>query len=184
MKFQETKLPGVYEIEIERFSDERGFFARSWCQKEFESKGLNPSLVQCSISFNARKGTLRGLHYQAAPYREAKVVRCSRGSLYDVAVDLRPDSPTFTQWVGVVLTPARGNMLYVPEGCAHGFLTLEDETEVFYQMSEFYHPEAAGGVRWDDPAFQVAWPAPVAVISERDRMYPNFEANVFAERAR
>ncbi len=158
MIFQETKLPGVFEIQLELKSDERGFFARSWCLKEFESHGLNPKLAQCSVSFNARKGTLRGLHYQDAPYGEAKLVRCTTGSVYDVVVDLRPQSPMFKNWVGVVLTAEKRNMLYVPEGCAHGFLTLEDATEVFYQISEFYHPELSRGVRWDDPAFQIIWP--------------------------
>jgi dTDP-4-dehydrorhamnose 3,5-epimerase len=175
MIFQKTKLPGVFEIQLELKSDDRGFFARSWCEREFESHGLNPKLAQCSVSFNARKGTLRGLHYQDAPYREAKLVRCTTGSVYDVVVDLRPQSPMFKKWVGVALTAAKRNMLYVPEGCAHGFLTLEDATEVFYQISEFYHPELSRGVRWDDPAFQITWPEPVQVISERDRTYPDFE---------
>jgi dTDP-4-dehydrorhamnose 3,5-epimerase len=131
--------------------------------------------VQCNISLNTRKGTLRGIHYQAAPYPEVKVVRCTKGAIYDVVVDLRPHSPTFKDWIGVVLTAANRCMLYVPEGCGHGFLTLEDETEVFYQMSEFYHAELSRGVRWDYPAFQITWPGQVEVISERDRTYPNFE---------
>ena len=175
MKFRTTKLPGVFEIELELKSDERGFFARSWCQKEFEDHGLNAKLAQCSVSFNQRKGTLRGLHYQDAPYGEAKLVRCTRGSVYDVVVDLRPQSPLFKKWVAVILTAERRNLLYVPEGCAHGFLTLEDATEVFYQISEFYHPELSRGVRWNDPAFQIVWPEPMQVISERDRTYPDFE---------
>lgn len=175
MIFHETKLPGVFEIHLEPHSDERGFFARCWCQQEFESHGLNSKVVQCNISFNARKGTLRGLHYQAIPYPETKVVRCTRGAIYDVVVDLRPQSPTFKEWIAVVLTATNWRMVYVPEGCAHGFLTLEDETEVFYQMSEFYHAELARGVRWDDTAFQIAWPGEIAVISERDRTYPNWE---------
>jgi dTDP-4-dehydrorhamnose 3,5-epimerase len=129
--------------------------------------------VQCNVSFNIRKGTLRGIHYQAEPHQEAKVVRCTMGGIYDVVVDLRPQSPTFKEWIGVVLTAANRHMLYVPEGCGHGFLTLEDETEVFYQMSEFFHPELARGVRWNDPAFQIVWPAAVKVISERDRAYPD-----------
>jgi dTDP-4-dehydrorhamnose 3,5-epimerase len=129
--------------------------------------------VQCSISFNARKGTLRGLHYQAVPHAETKLVRCTKGAIYDVVVDLRPRSPTFREWTAVELTAEKRNMVYVPEGCAHGFLTLEDESEVFYQMSEFYDAESARGVRWDDPAFQIAWPGKVEVISERDRTYPN-----------
>jgi dTDP-4-dehydrorhamnose 3,5-epimerase len=174
MVFLQTKLPGVFEIGIEPASDERGFFARYWCQHEFESHGLNSKLAQCSISFNARKGTLRGMHYQATPHPEVKLVRCTKGSVYDVAVDLRPGSPTFRHWVGVVLSGRGRNMLYVPEGCAHGFLTLEDETEVSYAISEFYYPELARGVRWNDPAFQIAWPGEVTVISERDRAYPGF----------
>jgi dTDP-4-dehydrorhamnose 3,5-epimerase len=173
--FYKTQLKGVFEIQLETKPDERGFFARSWCQKEFEDHGLNPRLVQCSVSFNTRTGTLRGMHYQAAPYPEAKLVRCTGGAIYDVVVDLRPESPTFKDWIGVVLTATDRNMVYVPEGCAHGFLTLEDETEIFYQISEFYHPELARGVRWDDPSFQIVWPGEVEVISERDRMYPNFE---------
>jgi dTDP-4-dehydrorhamnose 3,5-epimerase len=175
MTFEKTKLPGVFEIRIEPKPDERGFFARCWCQREFEDNGLNSKLVQCSVSFNVRKGTLRGMHYQTAPNQEAKVVRCTRGALYDVVVDLRRNSPTFGEWVAVVVTAASRNMVYVPEGCGHGFLTLEDETEVMYQISEFYSPESARGVRWDDPAFRIVWPGEVKVISERDRTYPNFE---------
>ena len=175
MTFHQTKLPGVYEIRAEPLSDDRGFFARTWCQKEFEELGLNPKLVQCSISFNTQKGTLRGMHYQAAPYTETKIVRCTRGAIYDVVLDLRPQSPTFKEWTAIVLTAEKRNMAYVPEGCAHGFLTLEDQTEVFYQMSEFYHPESARGVRWDDLAFKIVWAEKVQVISERDRTYPNFE---------
>ncbi len=175
MTFQESKLPGVFEIHLEPRVDERGFFARSWCRNEFESHGLNPNLVQCSVSFNTRKGTLRGIHYQAAPYAETKIVRCTKGAIYDVVVDLRPQSPTFKEWIAVVLTAENRHIVYVPEGCGHGFLTLEDETEVFYQMSEFYNAESAQGARWNDPAFQIVWPGKVEVISERDRTYPNFE---------
>src|ERR1700733_915863 len=161
MKFSETKLPGVFEIDLVRNSDGRGFFARSWCHREAGDHGLNPRIVQCNISFNLRKGTLRGMHYQEEPFPEAKLVRCTNGAIYDVVLDLRPNSPAFKNWIGVTLTAGNRRMLYIPEGCAHGFLTLEDETEVFYQMSEFYHPESSRGVRWDDPAFQVAWPAEV-----------------------
>ncbi|SRR6266571_2096918 len=175
MIFGKTKLPGVFKIGLETKPDERGFFARTWCQKEFATHGLNTKLVQCSLSFNARKGTLRGMHYQLMPYAEAKLVRCTRGAIYDVVVDLRPQSPTFKDWIGVVLTAENRNTLYVPEGCAHGFLTLEDGTEVFYQMSEFQRVESARGVRFDDPAFRIAWPEKVEVISERDRNYPKFE---------
>jgi dTDP-4-dehydrorhamnose 3,5-epimerase len=174
MTFHGTKLQGVFEIRIEPLRDERGFFARSWCQAEFKAHGLNPALVQCNISFNGRKGTLRGMHYQLAPYAEAKLIRCTRGAIYDVIVDLRRESPTFKQWVSVVLTAEKRNMAYVPEDCAHGFLTLEDDTEVLYQMSQFFSAESARGARWDDPAFQIAWPHEIAVISERDKNYPDF----------
>jgi dTDP-4-dehydrorhamnose 3,5-epimerase len=175
MIFRETKLPGAFEILLEPKRDERGFFARTWCQKEFEAHGLNPRLAQCNVSFNTRRGTLRGIHYQAPPYAETKVVRCTKGAIYDIVVDLRPDSSTFKDWIAVLLTATNRCMVYVPEGCGHGFLTLEDESEIFYQMSEFYSAESARGVRWDDPAFQIAWPEKVEVISERDRTYPNFE---------
>ena len=175
MTFHDTKLPGVFEIHIEPNSDERGFFARSWCQKEFGDHGLSSNLVQCSVSLNLRKGTLRGMHYQMAPYAETKVVRCTAGAIYDVVLDLRAQSPTFKRWFAKVLSAENRHSLYIPEGCAHGFLTLTDESEVFYQMSEFYHPEAGRGVRWNDPAFQIAWPEKVEVISERDRSYPDFE---------
>jgi dTDP-4-dehydrorhamnose 3,5-epimerase len=175
MVLVETKLKGVFEIHLEPKFDERGFFARAWCQKEFESKGLNSKLVQCSISFNSRKGTLRGMHYQTAPFAESKVVRCTKGAIYDVVVDLRLDSATYKNWIAVLLTATNRHMVYVPEGCGHGFLTLEDETEIFYQMSEFYNAESARGVRWNDPAFKIAWPEKVEVISERDQNYPNFE---------
>jgi dTDP-4-dehydrorhamnose 3,5-epimerase len=173
--FLETKLPGVVEIHMEPRFDERGFFARTWCQNEFVENGLDARLVQCSVSFNKSKGTLRGMHLQAEPWPETKLVRCTQGAIYDVVIDLRPQSPTFKQWIGVFLTAANRDMLYIPPGCGHGFLTMEDDTEVFYQMSEFYHPELARGVRWDDPAFQIVWPGEMEVISERDRTYPNFE---------
>jgi dTDP-4-dehydrorhamnose 3,5-epimerase len=175
MTFHESKISGAFEIEPELKTDERGYFARTWCKKEFELYGLSSQLVQCSISFNVHAGTLRGLHYQVAPHAETKLVRCTKGSIYDVVVDLRRESPTFKNWIGVVLTGANHRMLYIPQGCAHGFLTLEPESEVFYQMSEFYNLEAVRGVRWDDPAFQVAWPKKVEVINERDRTYPDFK---------
>ncbi len=174
MIFHDTKIPGVLEIHLEPNRDDRGFFARSWCQREFESHGLNPRLVQCSVSYNECKGTLRGMHYQADPFGEAKLVRCTAGSIYDVAVDIRAGSPSFGHWVGVVLSSTDRNMIYIPEGCAHGFLTLEEKTEVFYQMSEFYHPESSHGVRWNDPAFQIEWPEKIEVISDRDRTYQDF----------
>ena len=175
MVFRETRLPGVFEIYLEPAPDKRGFFARTWCQTEFAAHKLSPRLAQCNMSFNTRKGTLRGIHFQVPPYAEAKLVRCTKGAIYDIVVDLRQGSPTFKGWIAAVLTAANRHTLYVPEGCGHGFLTLEDETEVFYQMSEFYNAESARGVRWDDPAFQIAWPERVEVISERDRTYPNFQ---------
>jgi dTDP-4-dehydrorhamnose 3,5-epimerase len=174
MIFTETKLKGAYIVDIEKLEDERGFFARSWCRKEFEVHGLNTQLVQCNISFNAKEGTLRGMHYQAQPFEEAKLIRCTRGAIHDVIADIRPDSTTFGQYVGLLLTADNRRMLYAPEGFAHGFLTLEDDTEVFYQMSEFYAPECAKGFRWNDPAFRIEWPAVLQVISERDRSYPDF----------
>jgi dTDP-4-dehydrorhamnose 3,5-epimerase len=175
MIFHETRIQGVFEIHLEPKLDERGFFARSWCRAEFESHGLNPQLAQSNVSFNTRKGTLRGMHYQVAPHAETKLVRCTRGAIYDVVVDLRPQSLTFKNWVSVLLTAENRIALYVPEGCAHGFLTLEDKSEVFYQMSEVYNAESARGVRWDDPIFQISWPEKVEVISGRDRAYPNFQ---------
>jgi dTDP-4-dehydrorhamnose 3,5-epimerase len=175
MIFRQTKLAGAVEIEMQPNFDERGFFARSWCQKEFQDHGLNGNLVQCSVSVNSRKGTLRGMHYQAAPFAETKVVRCTSGAIYDVVVDLREQSPTFKQWFATVLDAENRRSLYIPEGCAHGFLTLTEASEVLYQMSEFYHPEAGRGVRWNDSAFQIVWPGNVEVISERDRTYPDFE---------
>jgi dTDP-4-dehydrorhamnose 3,5-epimerase len=175
MQFHPTKLPGVFEIHIEPHSDDRGFFARSWCQREFEAQGLDPRLVQCNISFNLRRGTLRGMHLQAPPHAEAKLVRCTRGAIYDVVLDMRPASPAYKSWIAVVLTAANRRMVYIPEGCAHGFLTLEDETEVFYQMSEYYDAESARGLRWNDPAFNIVWPDQVQVISRRDAEYASFE---------
>ncbi len=175
MIFTETKLKGAYVVEIQKLEDERGFFARSWCRREFETHGLNPQLVQCNISFNACIGTMRGMHYQTKPYEEAKLIRCTMGSIYDVIVDIRPDSPSFKQYLGIVLTPGNYKMLYVPEGFAHGFLTLEDNTEIFYQMSEFYAPDHARGFRWNDPAFGIEWPSNVQVISERDKSYPDVD---------
>jgi dTDP-4-dehydrorhamnose 3,5-epimerase len=175
MTFHETKLPGVFEIHIEPMVDERGFFSRSWCQREFEQHGLKPVTVQCNIAFNEKRGTLRGLHYQAEPHPEAKLVRCTQGGIYDVVVDLRPESSTFKKWIGVFLTAANRNMIYVPGGCGHGLLTLEDRTEVCYQMSEFYYPELSRGVRWNDPAFRIEWPAQPVIMSQRDRTYPDFE---------
>jgi len=174
MIFTATPLRGAHLVDIEKHEDERGFFARSWCGREFEAHGLNPRLAQCNISFNPHRGTLRGLHFQVKPHEEAKLVRCTRGSIFDVIVDLRPDSPTFKGHFGVELTAENRRLLYVPEGFAHGLLTLEDATEIFYQISEFYAPESQRGVRWDDPALAIAWPAPPRLVSERDRSYPDF----------
>lgn len=174
MKFTELKLSGAYLIEPERREDERGWFARTFSQDEFQAYGLNPLIVQTSVSFNHRAGTLRGMHYQADPHAEAKVVRCTAGAIYDVILDLRPFSPTFKQWLAVELTADNHRMLYIPEGLAHGFQTLVDHSEVLYQMSEFYHPESARGVRWNDPAFGIEWPAAERIISERDQAFPDF----------
>jgi dTDP-4-dehydrorhamnose 3,5-epimerase len=172
--FQETKLQGAYIIDPERLEDARGFFARTWCQQEFLGHGLNPRVVQCNLSYNHKKGTFRGMHYQIAPYEEAKLIRCSRGAIYDVIVDLRPDSPTFKEHIAVILSADNRRMLYVPEKFAHGFITLEDDTEIFYQMSEFYSADRARGFRWNDSAFAIKLPIEVAVISDRDRNYPDF----------
>lgn len=176
MKFRPSPLHGACVVELEKIEDERGFFARSWCTREFEEQGLNPRLVQCNVSWNRSHGTLRGMHYQTAPVAEAKLVRCVRGALHDVLIDLRPDSATYRRHFGVELSAQNRRMVYVPEGVAHGFLTLEDDTEVFYQMSEFYDPDHAAGVRWDDPAFGICWPSEVLVISDRDRTYPDHGA--------
>jgi dTDP-4-dehydrorhamnose 3,5-epimerase len=176
MIFRETALPGVFVLEPELREDPRGFFARTWCQREFEEHGLDPRLVQVSVSFNRRRGTLRGMHYQAPPHAEAKLIRCTRGAIWDVALDLRPASPTFRQHIGVELTADNRAALYIPEGLAHGFQTLEDDTEVLYQMSEFYAPEVARGIRFDDPAFGIRWPLPEPIMLTRDRTYPDFAA--------
>lgn len=174
MHFESTKIPGVVIVRPERFEDERGFFARAWAKGTFEEQGLNTSIVQCSQSFNAKKGTLRGMHYQAGPFAEAKFVRCTQGAIYDVAVDIRPDSPNYKQWVGVELTADNGVALYIPEGCAHGFLSLEDATEVFYMITAPYTPEAARGFRYNDPAIGIEWPGEALAINERDASYSDF----------
>ncbi len=174
MIFTETELTGAFIVDIEKREDDRGFFARSWCQEEFRSLGLNASVVQANISFNNKKGTVRGMHYQAAPYQEAKLIRCTQGSIYDVIIDLRPDSATFKNWIGVELSAENHRMLYVPDDFAHGFQTLEDNTEISYLMAEFFKPEAARGARWNDPAFNVIWPLPVKIISEKDANWPDF----------
>jgi len=176
MIFTETKLQGLFMVDLERREDERGFFARTWCRNEFEAHGLETRLVQCNVSFNLRRGTLRGMHYQAPPCAEIKLARCTLGAIYDVAIDLRPDSPTFRQWAAVELTAENRRALYIPAGFAHGFQTLRDNSEVFYQMSEFYHAAYARGVRWNDLAFGISWPLPDPLLSERDHAYPDFGA--------
>lgn len=175
MVFIETKLKGAFIVELERIEDERGFFARSWCQKEFRAHGLNSNLMQCNISFNRKMGTLRGMHYQADPYQEVKLVRCTKGAIYDVIIDLRPSSTSFQQWLAVELTADNYQMLYIPQQFAHGFQTLTDNSEVFYQMSEFYYPTHARGIRWDDPTFNIEWPAVAErIVSSKDLQYPRF----------
>jgi dTDP-4-dehydrorhamnose 3,5-epimerase len=173
---RETEIERVCIVEPQPLEDARGFFARTWDTREFAERGLNGSLVQCSISFNPVAGTLRGLHWQAPPHEEAKLIRCTRGAIFDVAVDLRSNSPTFKRWVAVELSAENRLGLYIPEGCAHGFLTQTDDAEVLYLISQFHEPAAARGVRWDDPAFAIEWPTAVVVINERDRTYSDFEA--------
>jgi dTDP-4-dehydrorhamnose 3,5-epimerase len=175
MIFGVTRIPDVWVVEPERHVDERGFFARTWDTTEFAERRLNGALAQCSISYNAARGTLRGLHYQLPPHEEAKLVRCTSGAIFDVAVDLRKESPTFKAWFAIELSADNRLALYVPEGCAHGFLTLADDTEVLYQMSEFWAPAASRGARFDDPAFGIEWPGEIVVINDRDRTYPDFE---------
>jgi dTDP-4-dehydrorhamnose 3,5-epimerase len=174
MLFTETKLKGAYLIDIEKKVDDRGFFARAWCQKEFQERGLPPQFVQSNISWNKRKGTLRGMHRQVAPYEECKLIRCTRGAIYDVILDLRRDSPTFGKWLGFELTGENRRSLFVPVGFAVGFQTLEDESEVLYLMSEFYRPGAEQGVRYNDPAFGFEWPIEVTVIAEKDKSWPDY----------
>jgi dTDP-4-dehydrorhamnose 3,5-epimerase len=173
MRFRETPLPGAWVIELDPLGDQRGWFARTFDAHEFEARGLNPAIVQCNVSFNARGGTLRGMHYQAEPHGESKLVRCTRGTIFDVALDLRVDSPTFSRWHGVELSAENRLAFYIPAGLAHGFQTLTDDCEVAYQMGYRHVPEAARGVRFDDPAFAIQWPAPLTVISEKDRSYPD-----------
>jgi len=177
MRFEAATLPGAWIIELDRFEDERGWFARSFDEQEFRERGLNATTLQCSISHNARRGTLRGMHYQAEPHGESKLVRCVRGAIFDVAVDLRPDSATHRRWHGVELGADNGRAFYIPAGLAHGFQTLADDTEVIYQMGNPYVPDSARGVRWDDPAFAIAWPSAPAgrILSEKDRAYPDYQ---------
>ncbi|MEC0133031.1 MULTISPECIES: dTDP-4-dehydrorhamnose 3,5-epimerase [Paenibacillus] len=174
MKFLETPLKGAYLIEIEPHQDERGFFARTFCKEEFIKHDLKDDFLQCNVSFNHRRGTVRGMHYQVKPFEETKLIRCTRGAIYDVIIDLCQTSDTYLRWYAIELNENNGRMLYVPEGFAHGFQTLEDNTEVFYQMSEFYHPDCATGVRWDDPTFGIRWPLTNYIMNDKDRNYPNW----------
>lgn len=175
MRFEALGIEGAVRVELEMQSDERGWFARSFCSDEFSTAGLSPTVAQSNVSVNARRGTLRGMHLQVGSHAEEKLIRCTRGRAYDVLVDLRPDSRTFLQWVGLTLSPHDGVSVYAPKGVAHGFLTLEDDTELHYQMSAPYAPTFARGVRWDDPVFGIVWPRPVHVISERDATLPDFD---------
>jgi dTDP-4-dehydrorhamnose 3,5-epimerase len=179
VRFKETRLPGAYVIELDAHRDERGAFARTYCEREFAAHGLHTRYPQCNLSRNRRAGTLRGMHYQAAPHREVKLVRCVSGAIYDVIVDMRPSSPTRMQWAGVTLTAGHMNALYVPEGFAHGFLTLQDDTEVYYHMGELYIAEAARGFRWNDPLFGIEWPTVPSMMSDRDASYPDFDPGAF-----
>lgn len=174
MIFSKTALAGPMIIELERHEDERGWFARTYCEREFAAHGLPARMVQSNLSFNRLAGTLRGMHYQKAPWAEDKLVRCAHGAVWDVIVDIRPDSPTRGQWIGVELSAANGRMLFVPQGFAHGFITLADDTLVHYQIAEFFEPQAGAGLPYDDPAFGIEWPVPVRVISDKDRNWPPF----------
>lgn len=176
MRFIETPLRDLVIVELDTLNDERGFFARSFCEREFRNVGIELSVAQCNISFNEKAGTLRGLHFQASPHEEAKLIRCTRGAIHDVVVDVRRGSPTYLRWHAVTLTPSNGRMLFVPRGFAHGFQSLEDHSEVFYMMSEFYHPGSARGLRWNDPALAIVWPLENPIISENDRHHPLLES--------
>jgi len=176
VQFTRTHLPHAYVIDLDRRADDRGYFARAYCEREFAERGLTPRFVNTNLSRTRRRGTLRGMHYQRPPHAEAKLVRCTRGAIYDVIIDLRPESATRRQWLGVELTADNHRQLYVPEGFAHGFVTLTDDTEVTYQVSAFFAPEAEAGVRWDDPAFGIEWPLPVVEMSDKDRNWPLYAA--------
>lgn len=178
MIFTETAIRGAFIIDIEKQEDHRGFYGRAWCEKEFDAHGLTTRFVQANISFTKERGTMRGLHYQAAPHLDAKLIRCTRGAIYDVIIDLRPTSPTFKQWFAIDLTAENRRMLYVPVLFAHGFQTLEDDTEVFYPVSEVYSPECEQGIRWNDPEFGIIWPDPHnLVISDKDQSWPDYSSN-------
>ena len=178
MRFQETKIPGLFLIDLERRQDQRGFFARSWCLREFSERGLNAGVVQINVGYTTNRGGLRGMHFQAAPHAEAKTARCTRGAIFDVAVDLRPESPTFKQWFGAELTAENHRMMHIPEGCAHGYQTLVNDTEMEYLTTAYYSPQDASGVRFDDPEFAVIWPLPITSISEADRSWPDFQTQL------
>jgi dTDP-4-dehydrorhamnose 3,5-epimerase len=178
MIFSETKISGVYVIDVERRRDGRGFFARTWCERELQENGLTNSVVQENVAFSHKQGCVRGMHFQLFPHEEVKIVRCTMGAVYDVAIDLRPDSPTHKKWMAVELTADNHRMVYIPEGCAHGYQTLVDNSEICYQTSRFYAPDVARGVRYNDPAFSVDWPLPVQVISEADSSWPDYVANL------
>jgi dTDP-4-dehydrorhamnose 3,5-epimerase len=179
MIFTPTQLPGAFLVDLKKLEDERGFFARSWCAREAAEMGINPNVVQCNISFNKQKGTLRGMHIQLPPFAESKLVRVTRGAIYDVIIDLRADSETFKQHIGVELTAENRRALFVPKGFAHGFQTLEEDTEIFYQMSEYFAPECARGVRWNDPAFNITWPLAISEMSPKDQALPDFDPKHF-----
>jgi dTDP-4-dehydrorhamnose 3,5-epimerase len=183
MNFRPTALAGAFLVEIEPNGDERGSFVRTWCGREFAAHGLVSDVVQCSLSTSPRAGTVRGMHFQRAPHGEVKLVRCQRGAIFDVIIDLRPDSPSYRRWQGFELTHDDHRALYVPKGFAHGFQTLTDDAEVFYQISEFYIPEASTGVRWDDAAFRVEWPLPITSIADKDRNWPDFQIDLQPEQS-
>ncbi len=174
MEFTRAPITGAYVIDVKRLGDERGFFGRLWCKEEYENLGLVSRIVQSNIGVSTSAGTLRGLHFQRAPHEEVKIVRCSRGAIFDVIVDLRPESATYKDWFGIELNQENATMLYVPEGCATGYLTLRDDTEISYHTSEFYRPESASGVRYNDPAFAIEWPAEIRVLSDNDKTWPDF----------
>lgn len=180
MRFIETALSGAFVIEQDRIEDERGYFARTWCDREFAEHGLNTAISQCNVSWNRARGTVRGMHYQIDPHGEAKVIRCTRGAIYDVVIDIRPGSPTCGRWIDVELTADNHRMLFVPEGFAHGFQSLVDDCEVFYQLSESYHPQSLAGIRYDDPAFGIDWPLEVSCVSPRDLAFAPYQRKVLA----
>ena len=179
MIFKETVLKGAFLVEIKKLEDDRGFFGRAWCQQEFEENGLNGNIRQINTSYTKKRGTIRGMHYQIDPFQETKFIRCTKGRIYDVIIDLRSDSPTFMKWIGHELSEQNCRMVYVPGNFAHGFVTLEDHCEVYYPVTEFYTPGSERGIRYDDPAFKIDWPVDVEIVSEKDRNHPDFNINSF-----